>query len=248
MIKRVALAPISYLYLAVVKLRHYLFDHSFLKSERFTTPIICVGNITVGGTGKSPMSELLLSHLIGSGRNVALLSRGYGRKNRGYVEVCSFDNYLMVGDEPLQMKRKFHDAVVVVCERRVEGVRRILSEHPDVEVIVMDDGFQHRHITPRANIIMVDATRPIDRDMPLPSGSLRDTTSSLKRADIFIVTKCPDSMGDEEMERIERSLLCREGQTIYFTQIETLDPRGALPEACESLADGAEVIALSGLR
>lgn len=140
MIKRVALAPISYLYLAVVKLRHYLFDHSFLKSERFTTPIICVGNITVGGTGKSPMSELLLSHLIGSGRNVALLSRGYGRKNRGYVEVCSFDNYLMVGDEPLQMKRKFHDAVVVVCERRVEGVRRILSEHPDVEVIVMDDG------------------------------------------------------------------------------------------------------------
>ncbi len=240
------LKPLSHLYMMGVNLRHYLFDNSMLKSEQFDILIICVGNITVGGTGKTPMSELLLSHLTPNYR-VAILSRGYGRKSRGYIEVECKDNYTKVGDEPLQMKMKYPMAVVVVCERRVEGVKRIIKEHPEVDLILMDDGFQHRYITPLANIIMVDSTRPIEHDFPLPFGSLRDTPEALQRADIFVVTKCYEDMSDEEMDEFRHSLITREGQSIHFTRIINLYPTPVFPTLAPDFKGDEDVIAMAGI-
>lgn len=240
------LKPLAHLYMAGVNLRHWLFDNSMLKSVEFDTPIICIGNITVGGTGKTPMSELLLSHLLSKHR-VAIISRGYGRKSRGYIEVNCKDHYSKVGDEPLQMKMKFPEALVVVCEKRVDGIQRILKEHPDVEVILMDDGFQHRYVKPRANIIMVDSTRPIEDDFPLPFGSLRDTPDALKRANIFVVTKCHEDMSESEMEQFRRSLITKEDQSIYFTRIINLYPTPIFPELAPDFSNDMDVIAMVGI-
>lgn len=246
MLKRLLLAPLSLLYSAVINIRHSLFDHSLLKSERFDIPIICVGNITVGGTGKTPMSELLLDHLT-THHSIAILSRGYGRKSRGYREVSTTDSYDTVGDEPLQMKRKYPTATVIVCEKRAIGVRRIVEEHPEVEMIIMDDGFQHRYVTPLASIIMIDATRPIDQDCALPAGSLRDTPRSLKRGDIFVVTKCPKDMSEAEMERLRKMVITESHQSIYFTRIVNLDPTPLYPTEAEPFDPNSEVIILAGI-
>ncbi len=221
-IKR-TLIPLSWLYSMVVNIRHWLFDHSIIDSEQFDIPIICIGNITVGGTGKTPMCELLLEHFT-KRCSVAIISRGYGRSSKGYREVEINDCFTDVGDEPLQMKRKYPQSVVVVCEKRAVGIKRIQEEHPDVELIIMDDGFQHRYVTPRLNIIMIDATRPTFEDAPLPAGRLRDTPRALNRADIFVVTKSPETMGLPEIDNFTKRLLTNPKQSIYFTKIDTLDP------------------------
>ena len=154
------LAPAAFLYKAGVTFRHRLFDWGILKSEKFDIPIICIGNITVGGTGKTPMAEMVIAYM-SQMHNVALLSRGYGRRTKGYLEVRADSHYRDAGDEPLQIKLKFPDTVVAVCEKRSEGIRRICAEHPEVDLIVMDDGFQHRYVEPKINIVMIDATRPV---------------------------------------------------------------------------------------
>lgn len=143
------LAPASWLYRIGVTLRHRLFDWGVLKSEKFDIPIICIGNITVGGTGKTPMAEMVIDYMSQMHR-VALLSRGYGRRTKGYLEVSASSHYRDVGDEPLQIKRKYPDTVVVVCEKRADGIRRIREEHPEVDLIIMDDGFQHRYVEPKS--------------------------------------------------------------------------------------------------
>ena len=167
------LAPAALLYKAGVTFRHRLFDWGILKSEKFDIPVICIGNITVGGTGKTPMAEMVIAYMSQMHR-VALLSRGYGRRTKGYLEVKADSRYRDVGDEPLQIKLKFPDTVVAVCEKRAEGIRRIRAEHPDVDLVVMDDGFQHRYVEPKVNIVMIDATRPVQHDRMLPLGTLRD--------------------------------------------------------------------------
>ena len=128
-----------------ITLRHWMFNCGLLKSESFSIPIICVGNITVGGTGKTPTAEMILGYMKDH-YNVALLSRGYGRRTKGYLEVKTSSSYRDVGDEPLQIKLKFPDALVVVCEKRADAIHRIMRDHPEVNLIVMDDGFQHRHV------------------------------------------------------------------------------------------------------
>ncbi len=229
-----------------VRFRHCLFDWGLLKSTRPSTPTICIGNITVGGSGKSPMCELLIRELEPHIR-VAVLSRGYGRKSRGYIEVTPQNSYMEVGDEPLEIKRRHPSSVVVVCESRVEGIRRIEQEHPEVELVIMDDGFQHRYITPHCNIIMVDATRPTFEDLPLPAGSLRDTPKALARADIFVVSKCPEVMDQQTRERFSGELLSRADQQIYFSRIANATPRAIFEEDAEPFDPSAEVIALSGI-
>lgn len=193
------------------------------------------------------MSEMLLEHFTPTHR-VALLSRGYGRKSRGYIEVESSDSYLSVGDEPLQIKRKFPSTLVVVCEKRVEGVRRIIEKHPDIELVIMDDGFQHRQITPTMNIIMVDATRPIATDAPLPLGSLRDSRSSLHRADVFVVTKCPDTITKEQIDQMRRELKMKPTQKVLFSKIVTAEPLATYATNKTPFdATQMQVIALAGI-
>ena len=242
------LAPAAALYKVGVKLRNGLYDKGLLKSERFSIPIICIGNITVGGTGKTPMAELVIDYM-SQKHNVALLSRGYGRRTKGYREVAADAHYRDVGDEPLQIKRKFPETVVVVCEKRAEGIRRIRQEHPEVDLIVMDDGFQHRRVEAKINIVMVDATRPVQYDHMLPLGSLRDVLSSLHRAHYFVVTKCPEGMSPLERRLQHKVLIQLAYQRIYYTRFESFRPQPVFPAEAQQEPIDAErrVIALSGI-
>ncbi len=243
----ILLAPVAALYKLGVTLRHRLFDWGILKSERFDIPVICIGNITVGGTGKTPMAEMIIDYMSQT-HNVALLSRGYGRKTKGYIEVETSSHYRTVGDEPLQIKLKFPDIVVVVCEKRAEGIRRIQAEHPEVDLIIMDDGFQHRYVEPKINVIMVDATRPIQHDKMLPQGTLRDLPDELHRAHYFIVTKCPEKMAPIDRRILRRVLIQVAYQKVYFTRFESFQPQPLYgDEATEPLVSGTRVIALSGI-
>lgn len=245
---RYLLIPASWIYRWVVHLRNYLFDAGLLRSEKFSIPIICVGNITVGGTGKTPMSEMIIDYM-SRRHKVALLSRGYGRKTKGYMEVQCDSHYREVGDEPLQIKLKFPKTVVVVCEKRVEGIRRLQQEHPEVDLIVLDDGFQHRYVSPKINIVMVDATRPPHEDRFLPYGSLRDEQEQLHRAHYFVVTKCPDNMTPLERRLLYKSLVKVAYQKVYFTRMESFRPQPLFPDVAQDrpFGRGTRVIALSGI-
>ncbi len=242
------LAPAAALYKLGVTFRHRLFDWGLLKSERFDIPVVCVGNITVGGTGKTPMVEMIVDYMSQHHR-VAVLSRGYGRRTKGYLEVRADARYRDVGDEPLQIKRKFPEVVVVVCARRAEGIRRLQAEHPEVDLIVMDDGFQHRYVEPRVNVVMVDATRPVQHDRMLPLGSLRDLPEQLHRAHYFVVTKCPEPMAPIDRRILRKVLIQVAYQRVYFTRFESFNPRPVFPgEAPEGqFAPGRQVIGLSGI-
>lgn len=242
------LAPAAALYKAAVTFRHRLFDWGILRSERFDIPIICIGNITVGGTGKTPMAEMIVAYM-SQMHHVALLSRGYGRRTKGYLEVQPDAHYRDAGDEPLQIKLKFPDTVVVVCEKRADGIRRILSEHPEVDLIVMDDGFQHRYVEPKINVVMIDATRPVQHDRMLPVGTLRDLPEELHRAHYFVVTKCPERMAPIERRILRKVLIQVAYQKVYFTRIESFQPQPLYPDEAdaEPLRLQREVIALSGI-
>ncbi len=230
-----------------VAMRHMLFDWGILKTNEYDIPIICIGNITVGGTGKTPMSEMIVRYM-SKHYNIAVLSRGYGRKTKGYIEVEADSHYRNVGDEPLQIKLKFPDAVVVVCEKRSEGVERIRKEHSEVNLIIMDDGFQHRYVEAKVNVIMVDATRPPQDDKMLPLGRLRDNFDSLHRAHFFIVTKCPENMAPIDRRILHKVLVTAPYQDIYFTRIESFKPVAIFPnDQGEELRHGDEVIAMSGI-
>lgn len=212
---------LSWIYGAVIALRHRLYDWGVKKSYSFDIPIVCIGNITVGGTGKTPTAEFLLSSL-SSSYNIAILSRGYGRRTKGYREVMADDSYLDVGDEPLQMKSKFPDSVVVVSEDRVAGIERIRKEHPEVNLIIMDDGFQHRKVKAKINIVILDATRPYYNDSLLPLGKLRDLRSRLKAAHFFIVSKCSEDMTPLDRRLWHNKLRSIAYQKVYFSTITDL--------------------------
>lgn len=212
---------ISWIYTWVIVIRHRLYDWGVFKSYSFDIPIVCVGNITVGGTGKTPTAEFILLSLANH-YNIAILSRGYGRATSGYREVTADDIYTDVGDEPLQIKLKFPNVVVVVCEDRVAGIKRIRKEHPEVNLIVMDDGFQHRRVKAKVNILIIDSTRPIDSDNMLPLGRLRDVKSRLAAAHFFIVTKCPEEMKPLDKRLWHNKLRHVAYQKVYFSNIEPL--------------------------
>ena len=236
---------LSYPYRMAISVRHLLFDCGLLKKEKFSIPIICVGNITVGGTGKTPTAEMIVGYMK-EHYNVALLSRGYGRRTKGYREVQTTSSYRDVGDEPLQIKLKFPDTLVVVCEKRAEAVHRIMKEYPDVNLIVMDDGFQHRYVEARINVVIVDSTRPFYEDDFLPAGTLRDKPSSLDRAHYFIVTKCPADM-QPLAQRVWRKVLHKIAyQQVYFTRVVPTEAVPLFPTH-NSLHYGEEVIAMSGI-
>ncbi len=243
---RFLLKLLSYPYRLVISIRHWMFDCGLLKSEKFAVPIICVGNISVGGTGKTPTAEMIMRYMMPH-YNVALLSRGYGRRTKGYMEVGSNSSYRDVGDEPLQIKLKFPDALVVVCEKRAEAIRRIEQEHPEVNLIVMDDGFQHRYVDARINVVVMDYTRPFYKDDFLPCGTLRDKVDSLYRAHYFIVTKCPETMSPLEQRLWRKELQKVAYQKVYFTRMIPTEAIPVTASATKPLRAGDEVIAMSGI-
>ncbi len=247
MLKSIFAAPASWIYKFVVTLRHKLFDWGVLRSQKFDVPIICVGNITVGGTGKTPMVELIIKHLSKS-YNIAVISRGYGRRTKGYIEVKSTSHYREVGDEPLQIKLKFPNTVVVACEKRAEGISRIIEQYPDINLIIMDDGFQHRYVEPKINIVMTDATRPIQHDKMIPAGNLRDIPEMLHRAHYIFVTKCPDNIKPLDQRIFHKVLISLAYQQLYFTRIANHKPSALYTDiVTHHPTTGSEVIALSGV-
>jgi tetraacyldisaccharide 4'-kinase len=167
-----------------------MYNTKFLTSTSFETPIISVGNLAVGGSGKTPMVEYLIKTLQ-SDYNIATLSRGYGRKTRGFRWVQTEDNYQKSGDEPLQIKIKFPHLHVAVCENRVAGVNRILREKPDINLILLDDAFQHRAIAPSIQLLLSDYNNPFYTDWIMPVGKLRESRKGYQRAHAIIYTKCP---------------------------------------------------------
>ena len=238
---------LSWIYTMVIVIRHRLYDWGVFKSYSFDIPIICIGNITVGGTGKTPTAEHLIS-LLSSDYNIAILSRGYGRRTKGYREVQTEDSYINVGDEPLQIKLKFPSTIVVVSEDRVAGIERIRKEHPEVNLIIMDDGFQHRRVKAKVNIVLVDSTRPVQRDKLLPLGRLRDFRSRLSAAHFFIVTKCTDEMTPLDRRLWRNELRSVAYQRVYFTSTTALriEPLFSFEER-EGVDYGQQAILLAGI-
>ncbi len=213
-------------YFIVLKIRHYLYDSGFLKSKKFDLPVISIGNIEIGGTGKTPHTEYLIKKLMPTER-VAVLSRGYGRKSKGFHFVRIDSTVKEVGDEPLQMKRKFVDVIVAVCEKRVKGVEIMLSlpQESRPTVILLDDAFQHRKITPSTNILLVDYNHMLEKQILFPFGRLRDLPEQKKRADIVVVTKCPAEISPEERFVREQHLKLSNNQKLAFSTINYGEPK-----------------------
>ncbi len=185
-------------YAWVLALRHRMYDAGWFRSYSFDFPIICVGNITVGGTGKTPVTEYLVQFFLDRGISPVVLSRGYGRKTKGFRYVEAGDPARDVGDEPKQIKNKFPLVSVAVAEDRVAGICRI-CEDLTPQVLILDDAFQHRRISARWNIVLEDYNRPVAKDTLLPFGRLRDLPSAIRRAQCLIITKCPPGLTEDEI-------------------------------------------------
>ncbi|MGI6243208.1 MAG: tetraacyldisaccharide 4'-kinase [Prevotella sp.] len=215
------LLPLSWLYGIGVSIRNQLFELGILKQRTFDIPVISVGNITVGGSGKTPHIEYLV-RLLKDIVKVGVLSRGYKRKSRGYVLADNNSNIHDIGDEPCQMKQKFNDIYVAVDKNRCNGITRLTSdpETNDVDVILLDDAFQHRYVQPGINILLVDYHRLIIYDKLLPAGRLREPMKGKNRADIVIVTKCPKDLKPMEFRVLTKALNLFPYQELFFTCID----------------------------
>ncbi|MCE5206215.1 MAG: tetraacyldisaccharide 4'-kinase [Porphyromonadaceae bacterium] len=226
-----AMLPLSWLYGIGVNFRNWLFNKKILKQHVFDIPIICVGNITVGGTGKTPHIEYLI-RLLTPRYKVAVLSRGYKRKSKGFLIVDSDSKVQDVGDEPLQIKQKFPDTLVVVDKDRVSGIKKILSiektERPDV--ILLDDGFQHRHVLPSLSILLVDSNRPVFEDKLLPAGRQREPLKGKDRASIVLVTKCDPDMQPIDFRIYTNGLELFPYQRLYFTTFDYDSVKPVFPD------------------
>lgn len=215
---KVILIPIAWLYGLVIWIRNSLYDHGILHTTAFNIPIISVGNITVGGTGKTPHVEYL-ADLLQHEFNVATLSRGYKRKTRDF-RIASTDSTVgEVGDEPLQIKMRYPGITVAVDRKRVHGVGRLMQQTPPVDVILMDDAYQHRSVKPGLSILLMDYARPVDRDHLLPAGMLREPASNRSRAHIILVTRSPERIKAIERREYVNRLGLSLGQHLYFTSM-----------------------------
>lgn len=214
------LMPLSWLYGVCTGMRNLLFDSGILKSRSYPIPIINVGNITVGGTGKTPHVEYLI-RLLSDRYRVAVLSRGYRRKTRGYILATEDSTPRDIGDEPWQMKRKFPHIYMAVDGNRCRGIRHLLTDEAtkDVEVILLDDAFQHRHVRPGLNILLTDYHRILTDDCLLPAGRLREDAAGRYRADLIVVTKCPDTLSPMEYRVLRNSLTPKSWQQLYFSRL-----------------------------
>jgi len=211
------LYPVSLIYGSVTFLRNKLYDWGFFTPYNIPGKSICVGNLSTGGTGKTPHVAYLAA-LFRDRTDTVILSRGYGRKTSGFLWVSEFSKSFEAGDEPLYYARKFENVKVAVCESRVEGVRRIQREHPLTSLIILDDAFQHRAVKTGFSILLTDHSRPFYRDHMLPTGNLREWRIGKKRADCVIVTKCPKDLDLAARNEIKKSLSFAP-EKVFFSRI-----------------------------
>jgi len=247
-----ALAPFTFIYKIVTGMRNKLFDWKILPSEEFDIPVISVGNLTVGGTGKTPHTEYLIN-LLKDKYKVALLSRGYKRKSKGFRLATSASTAKEIGDEPYQIKAKYPNIHVAVDADRRHGIHSLCERDvsKDVEVILLDDAFQHRYVTPGINIVLMDYNRPIYEDAMMPTGMLREPTSSLHRAHAIIVTKCPEDIKPIDFRVVSKHLDLRPYQRLYFTTFSYGDMRAFhtphTTRALATLSEHTHILLITGI-
>ncbi len=243
---RLLLLPFSILYGLIVWLRNKVYDARIFRSHRFDIPVICIGNLAVGGAGKSPMAEYII-RLLKDKQKVAVLSRGYGRKTVGFRLVSFEDTAAEAGDEPLQFRQKFKDITVAVSEKRVIGIEALRAKH---DVIILDDAFQHRAVRAGLNILLFDFTRLHEPLLMLPAGNLREPFSGRKRADILVISKTPENLSAPEKIAIAERIKPYGHQQIFFSYLDygTLCPLyPGLLSSPECITEEHSVFLLTGI-
>lgn len=248
-----SLSPLAFLYGIGVNVRNRLFDWGLLRSESFDVPVICVGNLAVGGTGKTPHTEYII-RLLRERYRIAVLSRGYKRQTEGFVIAHPGSTSREIGDEPYQMWRKFPDITIAVDADRRRGIRNLLAltEPNRPEVILLDDAFQHRYVRASLYIVLTDYHRLYYRDKLLPVGRLREPSSGVRRADVVIVTKCEPDIQSAEFEGIKKDMRLAASQKLFFSHIvygdlEPVFPGEAPPRSLGRIGKGSEVLLVSGI-
>jgi len=240
------LRPAAWIYGLVMQVRNALFDKGLLRSRSFGMPVIGVGNLTVGGTGKTPHTEYLV-RLLKEHTRVAVLSRGYGRNTRGFRMADATSSAADIGDEPCQIRRKHPDITVCVNEDRCDGIERLSDLLDPPFTLLLDDAFQHRYVRPGLQILLTDFHRLYTRDRLLPEGRLRERASGAARADILLVTKCPPTLSRSEAEAIRRELRPAPHQALFFTTTAYAPPQPIFGSALPEGPEGKDVLAITGI-
>ncbi len=248
------LYPASKLYGFGVAVRNLMFRWNILKKRTFPIPVIVVGNIAVGGTGKTPHAEYIIA-MLKTRYRVGVLSRGYRRATKGFVQVTERSTPLEVGDEPYQMFQKYGDekTMFAVCENRCKGIDRMLAIDPSINIIVLDDAFQHRYVDPTVSIVLTEFGRPVFYDKLLPYGRLREPVDALDRADMIVVTKCPEKLKPLEYRIFKNNLKLFHYQKLFFSRFAYMTPRALFPDSAvtrpvmEYLSGNDTIVALSGI-
>jgi tetraacyldisaccharide 4'-kinase len=243
---RILLFPLSLLYALIIRIRNAGYDKKIFSSTSFNLPIVCIGNLAVGGTGKSPMVEWLIrtfQHQF----EIAVLSRGYKRKTRGYALAGQQSTALDIGDEPMQFHSKFPDIAIAVGEERIVAIPQLLHDRPGTQVIVLDDAFQHRAVKAGLNVLLTDHSNLFTRDWWLPSGDLRDARASYRRADLIVVTKCKEDLSDMERRAIVQEINPLKHQQVFFSSIQYGNPYHITNGNTVEVNDRLEVLLVSGI-
>lgn len=216
-----------------------------LKSKSYALPVISVGNITVGGTGKTPLTEYLI-RILKDDYKLTLLSRGYKRKTKGALLANNSSTAESIGDEPFQIKSKFSDVTVAVAEKRVEGME-LIQKNTQTDVVVMDDAYQHRYVKPGFSLLVIDYNRPLWKDCPFPAGDLRETKRGQQRADLIVVNKCPEDFSEQDKNFWLKKLKATGQQQVFFTTISYGLPKAVRQGNQESFPGGMPIVALAGI-
>ena len=238
--------PISWIYAFVVWIRHRMFDAGKLRSRKFATPTICVGNITVGGTGKTPFVEYII-RLLQPGRELAVVSRGYKRKSKGMQVSDENSTADILGDEPYQIFKKFPKTLVVADSNRCRAIDYIEENHKSVNAIILDDAFQHRYVRAGLKILLIDFNRPIKDDYLLPVGNLRDLKSAQKRANIIVVTKCPNYLKPIDFRNLTKEIKPLPYQSLLFATLEYDTPYHCLTGEKVELSKEQSLVLFTGV-
>ncbi|MBS1589963.1 MAG: tetraacyldisaccharide 4'-kinase [Bacteroidetes bacterium] len=217
-ILRLFLYPFALLYGAAVWVRNRLYDTGFFSSVSFSVPIISVGNLSVGGTGKTPHVEYLI-RLFQYQYRIATMSRGYKRRTQGFLIADEHTNALKIGDEPMQYYLKFPELIVSVAEERMTGIPSLLQRVPDIDIVLLDDAYQHRSVKPGINILITDFSKPFYTDYILPYGRLRESRKAYQRADVIIISKCPQTLSPDKANEIISKISPLPHQSIFFSTI-----------------------------
>ena len=240
------LFPFSFLYAGILRTRHWLFDKNIFKSASFNFPIICVGNIATGGTGKTPMTEYLVE-MLKNHFTIATLSRGYKRKTKGFAIADKNTTAIDIGDEPMQFHVKYPDITVAVGEERLVAIPQLLHAMPETEVIILDDAFQHRQVKAGFNILLTDYKNMYYKDFLVPAGNLRDIPQAANRAQVIVVTKCPCNMDNTEKEKIMNRLKPVKDQHVFFTENKYGRPYHIFNKQYGELRNDTSLLLITGI-